>query len=367
MGRASRSTSTSSRRSATRYVGRRLYLLYNPLTGSHERHDAVVLRDDHDPPAGDRRPPAPPRVGGDQLLLLGSGWSRVGGRRYEWGAGDLMLTAPGWMIHHHASDDDDRVYELTVQDQPLNIAMESLLWQEDLKRAAAGARRRGRLRDQPRPRRRSRVIDLPAERAARLAAAARDAVPRRRGRPRHVRPPGRVPRRRGQPRRRRVRDERRAERAHRRRAQAAARGRDRRGRRPDPGRSPRPAASRTPRPSSSPSTPRAPAPTRCWSSRRTTSARRGAASSRTSSTSPSAPSCRCCVYHIPGRAAVGVDIGMLEEIAEPAPTIRRDEARGRRPRPRHRGADRARPGVPGLRRASRRSASRCSRSAPAGW
>ena len=33
-------------------------------------------------------------------------------------------------------DHDDQVYELTVQDQPLNIAMESLLWQEDLKRPA---------------------------------------------------------------------------------------------------------------------------------------------------------------------------------------------------------------------------------------
>jgi hypothetical protein len=43
-----------------------------------------------------------------------------------------MLTAPGWMIHHHASGDQP-VYELTIQDQPLNIAMESLLWQEDLK------------------------------------------------------------------------------------------------------------------------------------------------------------------------------------------------------------------------------------------
>jgi gentisate 1,2-dioxygenase len=47
-----------------------------------------------------------------------------------------MLTAPGWMIHHHASNDVDRVYEITIQDQPLNIAMESLLWQEDLKRPA---------------------------------------------------------------------------------------------------------------------------------------------------------------------------------------------------------------------------------------
>jgi gentisate 1,2-dioxygenase len=29
-----------------------------------------------------------------------------------------------------------RLYELSVQDQPLNIAMESLLWQEDLKHPA---------------------------------------------------------------------------------------------------------------------------------------------------------------------------------------------------------------------------------------
>jgi gentisate 1,2-dioxygenase len=35
-------------------------------------------------------------------------------------------------VHNHASY-DERVYELTVQDQPLNIAMESLLWQENLK------------------------------------------------------------------------------------------------------------------------------------------------------------------------------------------------------------------------------------------
>jgi gentisate 1,2-dioxygenase len=43
-----------------------------------------------------------------------------------------MLTAPGWAIHHHASHGDD-VYELTIQDSPLNLAMDSLLWQEDLK------------------------------------------------------------------------------------------------------------------------------------------------------------------------------------------------------------------------------------------
>jgi gentisate 1,2-dioxygenase len=43
-----------------------------------------------------------------------------------------MLSAPGWAVHNHASYDEP-VYELTVQDQPLHIAMESILWQESLK------------------------------------------------------------------------------------------------------------------------------------------------------------------------------------------------------------------------------------------
>src|SRR5256885_12579544 len=62
----------------------------------------------------------------------GTGRSTVEGKVYQWKAGDLMLSAPGWAVHNHASY-DDYVYELTVQDQPLNIAMESLLWQESLK------------------------------------------------------------------------------------------------------------------------------------------------------------------------------------------------------------------------------------------
>ena len=47
-----------------------------------------------------------------------------------------LLSAPGWAVHNHASY-DDYVYELTVQDQPLNIYMESLLWQENLQQPAA--------------------------------------------------------------------------------------------------------------------------------------------------------------------------------------------------------------------------------------
>jgi gentisate 1,2-dioxygenase len=67
--------------------------------------------------------------------LSGSGRSTVEGNILEWKAGDLMLSAPGWAVHNHASYDQP-VYELTIQDSPLNIAMDSLMWQEDLKHPA---------------------------------------------------------------------------------------------------------------------------------------------------------------------------------------------------------------------------------------
>jgi gentisate 1,2-dioxygenase len=114
------------------YTGRRLYLLYNPATGrtngtTPSLFATITLR----PPGIVDRPHRHVSAA-INYFFAGSGYSRVGGRRYEWSSGDLMLTAPGWMIHHHASGDQP-VYELTIQDQPLNIAMESLLWQEDLK------------------------------------------------------------------------------------------------------------------------------------------------------------------------------------------------------------------------------------------
>lgn len=44
-----------------------------------------------------------------------------------------MLTAPGWAIYHHASNTTEPVYELTVHDSPLHLAMDSLMWQVDLR------------------------------------------------------------------------------------------------------------------------------------------------------------------------------------------------------------------------------------------
>jgi ornithine cyclodeaminase/alanine dehydrogenase-like protein (mu-crystallin family)/gentisate 1,2-dioxygenase len=115
------------------YVGRRLYLLYNPATGrtngtSHTFFATICLR-----PAKIVDRPHRHTASAINYFFKGSGSSVIEGKRHDWKAGDLMLTAPGWAIHNHSSHDED-VYELTIQDSPLQIAMGSLLWQEDLSR-----------------------------------------------------------------------------------------------------------------------------------------------------------------------------------------------------------------------------------------
>lgn len=114
------------------YVGRRLYLLFNPRTdrfnGTTPNFFATItIR-----PPGIVDKPHRHVSSAINYYFNGSGYSRVEGKRYDWKAGDLMVSAPGWAVHNHASNDGDPVYELTIQDQPLNIYMESLLWQEDL-------------------------------------------------------------------------------------------------------------------------------------------------------------------------------------------------------------------------------------------
>ena len=105
-----------------------------------------------------------------------------------------MVSAPGWAVHNHASYDESPVYELTMQDQPLNIDMESLLWQESLELSwpllgveeGFGTNRERDRDDEPR-----------RKRTARLDPAADHAVQRRRGRLRHLCAARRMPDREG--------------------------------------------------------------------------------------------------------------------------------------------------------------------------
>ncbi len=117
------------------YKGRRLYLLYNPATGrtngtTNSFFATMCLR-----PANIVDRPHRHSAAAINFYFSGHGSSVVAGRTYEWKAGDLMLSAPGWAVHHHRSGDEP-VYELTVQDSPLHLAMDSLMWQEDLTRPA---------------------------------------------------------------------------------------------------------------------------------------------------------------------------------------------------------------------------------------
>lgn len=116
------------------YRGRRLYLLYNPSTGrtngtTHSFFATMCVR-----PANIVDIPHRHTAAAINYFFEGSGYSVVGGRTLEWEAGDLMLSAPGWAVHHHASK-DQAVYELTIQDSPLHLALDSLLWQENLRAA----------------------------------------------------------------------------------------------------------------------------------------------------------------------------------------------------------------------------------------
>lgn len=115
------------------YQGRRLYMMWNPATGRHNGitpnfFATITIR-----PPNIVDKPHRHTSAAINYYFAGTGRSTVDGKVYEWKAGDIMLSAPGWGVHNHASNDQP-VYELTVQDQPLTMYMESLLWQEDLKR-----------------------------------------------------------------------------------------------------------------------------------------------------------------------------------------------------------------------------------------
>jgi gentisate 1,2-dioxygenase len=113
------------------YVGRRLYLLFHPASGRTNGTTANFFATMTVRPGNITDRPHRHIAAAINYFFSGSGRSNVGGKLYTWKAGDLMLTAPGWAIHNHASDSES-VYELTIQDSPLHIAMGSLLWQEDL-------------------------------------------------------------------------------------------------------------------------------------------------------------------------------------------------------------------------------------------
>ncbi len=114
------------------YTGRHLYVLYNPATerrvGTSHSFFATIAKL---PPGKIDKPHRHSSVA-INYIMWGNGKSVVNGHKIEWEEGDLHFSAPGWSVHNHGSRDEGFV-ALTIQDHPLHIAMESLLWQETLK------------------------------------------------------------------------------------------------------------------------------------------------------------------------------------------------------------------------------------------
>ena len=64
----------------------------------------------------------------------GGGHSVIGGRKVTWETGDLMLGAPGMAVHFHACGPIADM-AMVVQDNALHLAMDTEIWQEDLREA----------------------------------------------------------------------------------------------------------------------------------------------------------------------------------------------------------------------------------------
>ena len=113
------------------YTGRHLVVLYNPATERRNGTTHWGFASIAQLPAGRIDIPHRHTSAAINYIFAGSGSSTVNGRRFTWKSGDIMLSAPGWVVHNHATETGATV--LTVQDHPLQIALESLLWQETLK------------------------------------------------------------------------------------------------------------------------------------------------------------------------------------------------------------------------------------------
>lgn len=113
------------------YSGRRLYCLYNPSTEKRNGTTHCFFATLASSPPGVVHTAHRHCSAAINYYLHGSGNSIVEGERLEFEAGDLQLSAPGWAVHRHASGPEG-MSTFTVQDHPLHIGMDSLIWQERL-------------------------------------------------------------------------------------------------------------------------------------------------------------------------------------------------------------------------------------------
>ncbi|MCE0765548.1 hypothetical protein LWC35_21960 [Pseudonocardia kujensis] len=115
--------------------GRTIMALYNPATQRKQgaTHNFFVTAS-YLPPGSTQRPRGRGHKHTSVAInyhFAGSGESEVDGETITWEEGDLLLSAPSWLEHAHYQGPDG-LAAYTVQDHPLHIGMESLVWQEEM-------------------------------------------------------------------------------------------------------------------------------------------------------------------------------------------------------------------------------------------
>jgi gentisate 1,2-dioxygenase len=113
------------------YTGRPLLAFYNPATGGKNGATQSVFASFGAAKGGINTANHRHMSAAINYHIKGTGYSIVDGGRIDWGAGDLLLSAPAWAEHAHYMG-DDTTWTLTVQDHPFHIGLESLVWQEHI-------------------------------------------------------------------------------------------------------------------------------------------------------------------------------------------------------------------------------------------
>ena len=119
------------RKLTTGYTGRPLVVLYNPATGRLNGTTPSFFATILSVGGAFAGPTHRHMSSAINYHFSGRGESVVEGQRFDWEAGDLMLSAPGWSAHGHTISSEG-AQVLTVQDHPLHTSTGSLVWQEDI-------------------------------------------------------------------------------------------------------------------------------------------------------------------------------------------------------------------------------------------
>lgn len=113
------------------YAGRRVVVLYHPASGPSQGTTATLTALPGLIVPGEEHRIHRHSSAAITYMRQGRGHSSIGGERFEWEGGDMVI-APAWSPHGHTNDGDETVLGITIHDVPLLYNVGALLWQEVL-------------------------------------------------------------------------------------------------------------------------------------------------------------------------------------------------------------------------------------------